>query len=86
MLIGEDCIARWPEFLDVIVVSIAENGGRSCINASVVVVPRHGDEIADVLAWTVSVASLSGVDVEAAAARYAQRCPKCGQVPCACAV
>jgi acyl-CoA reductase-like NAD-dependent aldehyde dehydrogenase len=30
--------------------SIADNGGRSCINASAVVVPRHGREIADALA------------------------------------
>jgi hypothetical protein len=30
--------------------SIAENGGRSCINASAVIVPRFGAEIADALA------------------------------------
>ena len=30
--------------------SIAENGGRSCVNASAVVVPQHADEIADALA------------------------------------
>lgn len=51
---------------------------------------RNGDpaalheEISDVLAWTVSVATLCGVDIEAAAARYAERCPKCGQLPCVC--
>lgn len=44
------------------------------------------EEVADVLAWTVSVATLCGVDVEAAAARYAERCPKCGHAPCTCAV
>lgn len=42
------------------------------------------EEVSDVLAWTVSVATLAGVDVEAAAARYASGCPKCGQMPCAC--
>ncbi len=42
------------------------------------------EEVSDVLAWTVSVASLTGVDVEAAAARYASGCPKCRQTPCAC--
>jgi len=42
------------------------------------------EEISDVLAWTVSVATLLGVDAEAAALRYASGCPKCGQTPCAC--
>jgi acyl-CoA reductase-like NAD-dependent aldehyde dehydrogenase len=50
VIIGEDCIDHWPDFIDLIVASIAENGGRSCINASCVVVPRHGDAIADALA------------------------------------
>jgi hypothetical protein len=50
VLIGDDLIDRWPEFTDLIVASIAENGGRSCINASTVVVPRRGDEIAEALA------------------------------------
>ena len=50
LLIGADQIDRWPEFLDVLVDSVARNGGRSCVNASTVVVPRHGDEIADALA------------------------------------
>jgi len=42
------------------------------------------DEISDVLAWTVSVASMAGVDAERAAARYAAGCPRCGQRPCVC--
>jgi len=50
ILIGEDQIERWPEFVDLIVSSISDNGGRSCINASTVVVPRYGAEIADALA------------------------------------
>jgi hypothetical protein len=50
ILLGEDCADEWPEFVDLIVASIAENGGRSCVNASAVVVPRHADEIADALA------------------------------------
>ncbi|KAB2659819.1 MAG: aldehyde dehydrogenase [Verrucomicrobia bacterium] len=49
-VIGEDCIDRWPEFIDVIAGAISDNGGRSCINASAVVVPRHAEEIADALA------------------------------------
>ena len=50
VLIGEDRIDRWQDYLDVLVDSVAQNGGRSCINASAVVVPRHGDAIADALA------------------------------------
>jgi acyl-CoA reductase-like NAD-dependent aldehyde dehydrogenase len=50
ILIGEDMIHRWPEFLDVIVQSISANGGRSCINTSAVLVPSHRDELANALA------------------------------------
>jgi acyl-CoA reductase-like NAD-dependent aldehyde dehydrogenase len=50
ILIGEDQVDNWRDYLDVIVSSISDNGGRSCINASAVVVPRHGAEIADALA------------------------------------
>jgi acyl-CoA reductase-like NAD-dependent aldehyde dehydrogenase len=50
ILIGEDGADRWPEFVDLIVDSIAANGGRSCINASAVVVPRHGAAIAAAVA------------------------------------
>jgi acyl-CoA reductase-like NAD-dependent aldehyde dehydrogenase len=50
ILIGADKIDRWPEFIDLMVSSIWENGGRSCINASAVVVPKYGAEIADALA------------------------------------
>jgi NTP pyrophosphatase (non-canonical NTP hydrolase) len=51
---------------------------------------RHEDsrarreELSDVLAWLVSVANQAGVDVEAAVARYADGCPKCGRIPCTC--
>jgi len=47
---------------------------------------RLHEEIGDVLAWTVSVASLCGVDVALAAGRYAAGCPKCARTPCACSV
>jgi NTP pyrophosphatase (non-canonical NTP hydrolase) len=43
------------------------------------------EEFADVLAWLSTLASIAGVDLEAAAAaKYAKGCPKCGAVPCAC--
>jgi len=50
VLIGEDQIDRWPEFIDLLVASISDNGGRSCINASAIVVPRQAPEIAQALA------------------------------------
>jgi NTP pyrophosphatase (non-canonical NTP hydrolase) len=45
---------------------------------------RLADEVSDVLAWTATVASLCGVDVDRAASRYAAGCPKCRANPCAC--
>src|SRR5687767_2200566 len=50
IVIGEDEIARWPDYIELIAGSIADNGGRSCINASAVVVPKHAAEIAEALA------------------------------------
>ena len=50
IIIGEDEIERWPHLIDLMVSSISDNGGRSCINASTVVVPRYAAEIADALA------------------------------------
>ncbi len=49
-ILGPDVIDHWDEFLDVLESSITDNGGRSCINASCIVVPRHADKIADGLA------------------------------------
>ena len=41
-------------------------------------------EFSDVLAWLVSMADLCDVDMAAAAARYADGCPRCHAVPCGC--
>jgi hypothetical protein len=49
ILIGSDKIENWPEYIDLMVSSIAENGGRSCVNASAVVVPKYAKEIAEAL-------------------------------------
>ncbi len=43
------------------------------------------EEFADVLAWLSTLASMSGVDLEAAADKYGSGCPKCRKTPCACA-
>ena len=50
VIIGEDCVDDWEKHLDVMIASIADNGGRSCVNASAVWAPRHADEIAEALA------------------------------------
>jgi len=42
------------------------------------------EEFADCLAWLVTLASLTGVDMEDAVAKYAQGCPRCGATPCRC--
>ena len=42
-------------------------------------------EFADVLAWLTTMASIVGLDLEAAAvAKYGSGCPKCRVTPCAC--
>ena len=41
-------------------------------------------EFADVLAWLASLADQAGVDLDAAAQRYAGGCPRCGASPCDC--
>jgi NTP pyrophosphatase (non-canonical NTP hydrolase) len=42
------------------------------------------EEFADVYAWLSSLATLEGIDMEAACAKYAEGCPKCHRTPCAC--
>ena len=41
-------------------------------------------ELGDVLAWLASLAGQLDLSLEKAAARYAQGCPRCGSIPCAC--
>jgi acyl-CoA reductase-like NAD-dependent aldehyde dehydrogenase len=48
VLLGED--QDWEPHLDLLVTSIAENGGRSCLNASGVWTSRGGRELAEALA------------------------------------
>ncbi len=50
VIIGEDEIDDFEQHLDVIVASILDNGGRSCVNASTICVPRRADELAQALA------------------------------------
>ena len=41
-------------------------------------------ELGDVLAWLASLAEQLGLSLDAAAARYANGCPRCASVPCRC--
>jgi acyl-CoA reductase-like NAD-dependent aldehyde dehydrogenase len=50
VLIGDDYTDQWEKHLDVIVQSISSNGGRSCINASSVLIGGNCDALADALA------------------------------------
>jgi len=50
ILLGDDVVDRWPEYIDMICESIFINGGRSCINASSVWASRHTEEIAQAIA------------------------------------
>lgn len=66
IIIGQDAMADWPNYIDIIVQSISANSGRSCINASTVIVPSHGREIAQVIAQKLAtIAPLSNDDAEA---------------------
>lgn len=72
ILLGEDMADRWPDFVDLIVESIASNGGRSCINASAVVVAERADEIADAVAQRLAaIVPRSATDPEAMLAGFA---------------
>ena len=66
IIIGDDCIDNWEQYLDVMVSSIADNGGRSCVNGSGVWVTRHAEEIADALAERLSRIAPRDADDEAA--------------------
>ena len=64
IIIGEDAIENWKDYIDVIVSSISDNGGRSCINASAVLVPKYGREIADAIAQKLGPITPLGPDDE----------------------
>ena len=50
IVIGDDVVDRWDEFLDMMVDSVFLNSGRGCINCSGIWASRHTREIADALA------------------------------------
>jgi Aldehyde dehydrogenase family len=66
ILIGPDQIDHWPEYLDLLVESVAQNGGRSCLNASTIVVPANAKEIANELAKRLAPVEPRSIDDESA--------------------
>lgn len=50
VLIAEDKIGEWQQFLEPVVDSISINSGRSCLNASGIWVSSHGREVAEAVA------------------------------------
>jgi acyl-CoA reductase-like NAD-dependent aldehyde dehydrogenase len=50
IVIGDDQVDRWEQYLDVMVDSVFANSGRGCINTSGIWASRHTREIADALA------------------------------------
>src|SRR5438552_4172899 len=50
ILLGDDQVDRWDQFLDVMVDSVFLNSGRGCINCSGIWASRHTPAIADALA------------------------------------
>jgi acyl-CoA reductase-like NAD-dependent aldehyde dehydrogenase len=72
ILVGQDEIERWPEFIDLMAAAISDNGGRSCINASAIIVPKYAEEIADALARKLGpIAPLPAADENARLAGFA---------------
>ncbi len=54
LVIGADRIAQWQDYIEVIATSVADNGGRSCVNASGVWVTGQAGDIAHALAKRLS--------------------------------
>lgn len=64
VLLGDDIVDDWQDYLDVLVGSVVDNGGRSCINASAIFVSRNGDAIANALAERLAAIEPSAADAE----------------------
>jgi acyl-CoA reductase-like NAD-dependent aldehyde dehydrogenase len=50
IVLGDDVVDNWREYLDLMVESVAANSGRGCINASSIWASRHTREIATAIA------------------------------------
>lgn len=50
IILGDDIVDRWEDYLDVMVDSVFKNSGRGCINCSGIWASRHTEEIAAAIA------------------------------------
>jgi len=72
VILGDDAANNWEQYIDIMVGSIAANGGRSCINASAIWTPKHGRAIAEALAERLAkVQALPADDPNATIAGFA---------------
>ncbi|MBA2304727.1 MAG: aldehyde dehydrogenase [Acidobacteria bacterium] len=73
LLIGDDQLAGWERHADLIASSIADNGGRSCVNASGVwVAGSHAEQVATTIAKKlVQIVPRSADDPQATLAPFA---------------
>jgi acyl-CoA reductase-like NAD-dependent aldehyde dehydrogenase len=72
VLLGADSAEQWEQHVDLMVTSVAENGGRSCLNASGIWLPAHGREVAEtVAARLVEIEARALDDPEARLAAFA---------------
>jgi acyl-CoA reductase-like NAD-dependent aldehyde dehydrogenase len=72
VLIGPDAASDWARHVDVMVSSVLDNGGRSCVNASGVWTTGHAPQIAEALAERLArVAPRAEDDPEAQLAPFA---------------
>lgn len=71
ILIGDDQVDHWEQYLDMMVESVAINSGRGCINCSGIWASRHTHEIADAIAKRLAaIRPLSPEDPEASLAAF----------------
>jgi acyl-CoA reductase-like NAD-dependent aldehyde dehydrogenase len=71
ILLGDDVVDRWEDYLDVMVDSIFLNSGRGCINCSGIWASRHTREIAQALSERIGpVEPLPPEDPEASLAAF----------------
>ena len=66
VILGADALANWEQHIDTIAASVADNGGRSCVNASGVWVTGKGREIAEALAKKLATIVPRAADDDAA--------------------
>jgi acyl-CoA reductase-like NAD-dependent aldehyde dehydrogenase len=71
ILLGDDLVDQWEDYLDLMVDSIYKNSGRGCINCSGIWASRHTEEIAEAVAERIGPIEVKGPeDPEAGLAAF----------------